>query len=427
MKEQQVTIPYIHGKNIGCIWRIIYPIVVTEFGPNESLADPYVETAQIINVANERTSGWVAWGWWWYQNHALIMQNGGTNMKNYPPATTTWGWQVRDSIAAIEAQLAANGRAKASSQYFTGTGDATLSSLSFDAGVLNPDFNSDSLNYILHIADNSGVPVASAVANNQDASVSVQQAASLADTVTVTVISAAQDDTNNYRIILQTYTPAAAQLSVDPSSAAIKANNSVSLTGTAIDQYGETINNPDINWYVNGGGTLSTTTGNVVVFTSDGSVGDFTVTAYSGSFNDTCTISVTACEVIAVQDSADWTVLGPWGDQGKGTLFRSNTDDMIFEHRRWGSPWIYGLNEGIPRDVISGQKYTVSFDYKDDPNNPLYSMQVGMTSNWSTRSPNTWDADSVPVDISGFNASTFTSVSTDIQRNFLSKIALKTA
>ncbi len=101
-----------------------YPVVVTELGPNQSLptATCHAETAQIIDVANKMTSGWMAWGFWWYSTKGLIQQTGGPNWKTYPPAPTEWGWQVRDSIAALKKRInAPGGRLKAPAQYFTTT------------------------------------------------------------------------------------------------------------------------------------------------------------------------------------------------------------------------------------------------------------------------------------------------------------------
>jgi len=97
-----------------------YPVVVTEFGPIDETSTSLAETAQIIDIANKRTSGWTAWGFWWYSSHALIKQTGSTNWKNNPPAPTTWGWQVRDSITALNHRLSLpNGKLKAPAQYFT--------------------------------------------------------------------------------------------------------------------------------------------------------------------------------------------------------------------------------------------------------------------------------------------------------------------
>ena len=93
-----------------------YPIVVTEFGPEDETPEKLAESAQIINVANDRTSGWTAWGFWWYKSHGLIQQTGSANWKFNPPAPTVWGQQVRDSITVLNENLTCN---KAPNEYFT--------------------------------------------------------------------------------------------------------------------------------------------------------------------------------------------------------------------------------------------------------------------------------------------------------------------
>ena len=83
-----------------------------------------------------------------------------------------------------------------------------------------------------------------------------------------------------------------------------------------------------------------------------------------------CTSS--SCDVVAQNSTSNWTLRNDWNDAGTGSTLANVTGGIAVNHRAWGfgNYWMVYMT---PFDLVSGENYDVSFDYKD--NNGTLSTQ----------------------------------------------------
>ena len=290
--------------------------------------------------------------------------------------------------------------------------DATLSSITTDVGTLSPTFEPSVLNYTVLVADGNPVPQISAIANSSEATVAINQATSLSGTATITVTAEDGITTQTYQVDITTYTPQATSVAITPGSTDIQTGESASFSASVLDQNGNAMTGT-INWSISGGGTINNSTGSTTTFQSNGTGGTYTLTATSGSASDNATSVVNDCPAVAVPNANDWIVRNQWSDQGNGSGFMTNATDMSFIHRQWGKADIYLINSGVMQTVENGKEYTVSFEYKDDADNPIQSIEVGFSDDWSNHSVTTYQAALTDANVN-VNANDFSMVEVDL-------------
>lgn len=86
--------------------------------------------------------------------------------------------------------------------------------------------------------------------------------------------------------------PELTSITLSPDQAVLAVNETMDFTAATLDQSGNAFNSP-ISWSLSGGGSLSSASGTATTFTSDGSVGEFTLTVQSGSLEKVATITIT--------------------------------------------------------------------------------------------------------------------------------------
>ena len=72
-----------------------------------------------------------------------------------------------------------------------------------------------------------------------------------------------------------------------------------------------------------------------------------------------------------------WVVRNDWADQGNGSAVVTATNAINIKHRQWGNADLWVIETGKAINVVSGQTYTVSFDFKNDAQNPVTEMELG--------------------------------------------------
>lgn len=86
--------------------------------------------------------------------------------------------------------------------------------------------------------------------------------------------------------------PTLTAIDISPSSATVAINGSVDFSAATLDQSGDPIE-ATVSWSVDGGGSISPAAGSTATFISDGTAGQFTVTAASGGVQQNASVTVT--------------------------------------------------------------------------------------------------------------------------------------
>ena len=156
---------------------------------------------------------------------------------------------------------------------------------------------------------------------------------------------------------------------------------------------------------------------NITAKATDNSGAATTSAAVSISItNPTNPGNVGDCVTEAVPNASQWVVRNNWADQGNGSSVAASTGAINIKHRQWGNPELWAIETGKSINVVSGQSYTVSFDFKNDAQSPATGITLGFATG------EVWDgailAQPATTVSSGFPASyttksvTFTSTTT---------------
>jgi endo-1,4-beta-D-glucanase Y len=169
-------------------------------------------------------------------------------------------------------------------------------------------------------------------------------------------------------------------------NASYTAPATVTISANATDSDGSIAN---VQFY-NGGTLLATVTVAPYNYTWSGmAVGSYTLTAKatdnSGAVttSSSSTITVTGtvtppdCVTEAVPVSNQWVVRNSWSDQSNGSSVTTTSDALNIIHRQWGNPELWIIESGKSLNVTSGQTYSISFDFKNDAQNPVTGIDVG--------------------------------------------------
>ncbi len=105
------------------------------------------------------------------------------------------------------------------------------------------------------------------------------------DPVTVTVTADGLEETYTFRV---GDAPVLDSLAVTPAFLNVEESSTSTFSATGIDQYGDPYELTGLTWVVNGGGTINANG----VFTSDGTLGTYTITATSGAVSTPATVVV---------------------------------------------------------------------------------------------------------------------------------------
>jgi endo-1,4-beta-D-glucanase Y len=119
----------------------------------------------------------------------------------------------------------------------------------------------------------------------------------------------------------------------------------------------------------------------------------------------TTTTPPTGCPVNAVPPAAQWTVRNDWADQNNGSGVANTTDALNVKHRQWGRNFLWAIESGKTMILVSGQTYTIKFDFRNDASAPVSSVDVGFASAFD------WSGATLAqptVSTSGFSSSSFT-------------------
>jgi len=86
---------------------------------------------------------------------------------------------------------------------------------------------------------------------------------------------------------------------------------------------------------------------------------------------------VEGCVTESVPVASQWVVRNSWADQNNGSKVVAASDAINIKHRAWGNTELSVIGSGKSINVVSGQTYTVSFDFKNDAQNPVAGIEVG--------------------------------------------------
>lgn len=265
--------------------------------------------------------------------------------------------------------------------------NAFLVSLTLDEGMFTPEFAQGVFDYAIEIPQGTAIPQVSATSADANASVNITQANSLPGSATVSVVSQDGSTTNVYTIQMNVYTPVATTLEITPAEVNLQIGASHEFSARVLDQQGGVLNEI-IEWSVSAGGALSQPQGVTSQFTSNGQIGEFTITVTSGSLTEEAIVSVSNGVIIPVPDANDWIVTSLWEDQYNTDEFgasavANDNDALNIIHRAWGYGELYAINEGTGIDIESGVDYNISFDFMDDAANGIASMTIGFGDSWT--------------------------------------------
>lgn len=125
--------------------------------------------------------------------------------------------------------------------------------------------------------------------------------------------------------------------------------------------------------------------------------GDYSLTALatgsSGASSLSDTIHITVHEAIIclsnepVPDAGLYIVRNSWSDNYAGAGVSNDSNAMMITQRAWGKSDLWVMEEGKTIDVISGQSYTIQFDFKDFFYVPVTSIDVGFGSGYTWSGP----------------------------------------
>jgi endo-1,4-beta-D-glucanase Y len=145
--------------------------------------------------------------------------------------------------------------------------------------------------------------------------------------------------------------------------------------------------------FFNGSTLLATDVSTPYNYTWTGvAAGSYSITAKatdnSGSVTTSTPVSITVtnptnpgttenCVSEAIPNAAQWVVRSSWADQGNGSAVIAATNAIDIQHRQWGNSELWAIETGKSIAVVSGQTYTVTFDFKNDAQNPATGIDVG--------------------------------------------------
>lgn len=83
------------------------------------------------------------------------------------------------------------------------------------------------------------------------------------------------------------------------------------------------------------------------------------------------------CVTRAIPNAADFVVRNSWADQNNGSSVATTTDAMRITHRQWGNSVLYVIESARQTSITAGRTYSISFDFLDDPNVRVQSVEAG--------------------------------------------------
>jgi endoglucanase len=178
-------------------------------------------------------------------------------------------------------------------------------------------------------------------------------------------------------------------------NATFTAGANISITVNATDSDGS-ISRVD---FFQGTTLLGSSTSNPYSFVwNNVAAGTYALTAKAtdngGAATTSATVSITVnpastgggtCTTEAIPAAADWVVRNDWADQNNGSVLTNASSALKFSHRQWGESYAWLIEANKTFSIVSGRTYTISFDFMDDPNNHISSINVGLASafDWS--------------------------------------------
>ncbi len=195
---------------------------------------------------------------------------------------------------------------------------------------------------------------------------------------------------------------------------------SITINATAADANG-TVSN--VQFY-NGTTLLGSDATSPYSYTWSGvTAGTYSITAKAtdnlGAATTSSIIYVTVtsgggnCVNKPIPNATKWVVRNNWNDQNSGSGVANTTEALQATHRAWGNSYLWVVESGTPYAVTSGKTYIISFDYKDNTNVALSSMQVAFASNVGTGGDPTLKFPAVTVP-SGYSSAAYTTKSVNI-------------
>jgi hypothetical protein len=89
-----------------------------------------------------------------------------------------------------------------------------------------------------------------------------------------------------------------------------------------------------------------------------------------------------SCITEATPLAADYIVRNDWSDQNNGSRVSNESGALKFTHRPWGEYFVWVIEANKVVNIVNGRTYTVEFDFLDDPNIHINSINVGLASNF---------------------------------------------
>ena len=112
------------------------------------------------------------------------------------------------------------------------------------------------------------------------------------------------------------------------------------------------------------------------------------------------------CVEKTIPAATDWVVSNDWADQNGGAGVSNESSALKVTQRQWGRNHLWVIETGKKVDIVNGQQYIISFDYQDDAQVNISSINFGFVTSTS------WDGPllSQPVVTvpAGYSSSAFT-------------------
>ncbi len=131
----------------------------------------------------------------------------------------------------------------------------------------------------------------------------------------------------------------------------------------------------------------------------------------SGAVTTSAAISISVtnqttnnCATEANPIASEFILRNDWSDQNSGSVASNTNDALDVIHRQWGRNQLWVIETGKTIAVTAGKQYTVSFDFKNDVNAPVSSVDVGIGNNIQWSGPSLLQP---VVSVSGFSSSAF--------------------
>ncbi len=120
------------------------------------------------------------------------------------------------------------------------------------------------------------------------------------------------------------------------------------------------------------------------------------------------------CISASIPDANNWLVRNDWADQNNGSQTGNSSSEMIITHRQWGRNFLWLINTQTV-ELVSGEEYTISFDFKGDPAVATQSIELGLANGVTWNGPTSMAI--AEAEVSGSPSSSYSTLEVSFTSN----------